>query len=81
MNNQTIEVIDSSQMTVWSEFGYIGEIFDNTDYYKIGVLEKSVLISARDLNGNESAAFLYERANHTQLIAKIEDVFAGKVPE
>lgn len=76
-----MEIIDSSRMQVLSEFDYIGEIFDNTDHYKIGVLEKNVLVSPRDLSGNESAAFLYERANHSQLIAKMEDVFAGKAPE
>lgn len=76
-----MEVTDSSQMLILSEFDYVGEIFDNTDHYKIGVLEKNVLINARDLTGNESAAFLYERASHSQLIEKLEDVFAGKAPE
>ncbi len=81
MNNQTIEIIDSSQMTVLSQFDYLEEVFNNTDHYTIGVVNENVLIRTRGLDARESATFLYERANHSQLMAKIEDVFAGKVPE
>ncbi len=76
-----METIDSSKMTVLSEFDYIDEVFNNTDQYKIGVLDENVLISTRGLDGNESATFLYERDSHLELIEKIEDVYAGKLLE
>ncbi|MGI8554871.1 MAG: hypothetical protein ACR2LT_00725 [Pyrinomonadaceae bacterium] len=79
--NKNIEIVDSSQMTVLSEFNYVDEVFDNTDHYKIGVLGKNVLIEVRNLNGKESAGFLYERDSHLDLIVKMEDVYAGKLNE
>ena len=76
-----MEIINSSQMTVLSEFDYVDEVFDNTDHYKIGVLNENVLIRVRDLNKNELATFLYERSSHLELVEKIEDIYAGKLLE
>ena len=76
-----METIDSSEMTVLSEFDYVDEVFNNTDHYKIGVLDENVIIRTRGLDGNESATFLYERDSHLELIEKIEDVYAGKLLE
>ncbi len=76
-----METIDSSEMTVLSEFDYIDEVFDNTEHYKIGVLDENVLIQVRSLNGKVSAGLVYERNSHLELIKKIEDIYAGKLLE
>ena len=68
-------------MTVLSEFDYVDEIFDNTDHYKIGVLDENVLIQVRSLNGKVSAGLVYERSSHLELVEKIEDIYAGKLLE
>ena len=68
-------------MTVLSEFDYVDEIFDNTDHYKIGVLDENVLIQVRSLNGKVSAGLVYERNSHLELAKKIEDIYAGKLLE
>ena len=70
--NENIETIDSSQMTVLSDFGYVDEVFDNTEHYKIGVFNENVLIRVRGLNGKESSVFLYERNIHLELVKKLK---------
>jgi len=82
MNNQTVETIDSSEMRVLADFRYVDEIVDGgAERYAIGVLSKNVLVRTTGVSGLQSATFFYERANHTDLIAKIEDSFAGKLRE
>ncbi len=76
-----MEIIDSSKMTVLSEFDYVDEIFNGTEHYAIGVLNENVLVRITSETGWQAATFLYERTNHLELIERIEDVYAGKLPE
>ncbi len=77
-----METIDSSEMTVLSEFDYIEEVFNGTEHYAIGVLNENVIVRIRGgSNREQRGTFLYERINHTKLIEKIEDVYAGKLLE
>lgn len=77
-----MEIIDSANLTVLGEVKAVDEEIDGNYKYYIGVLDENVLIRSHNLNtGNQFVAFLYERANHPETIARIEEVFAGKLPE
>lgn len=82
MSNQTMEIIDSTNLTILGEVQTVDEEIDGNYTYYIGILGKDVLIRMRSIaTGNILITFLYERANHLELIARTEDVFAGKLPE
>ncbi|MGI8554874.1 MAG: hypothetical protein ACR2LT_00740 [Pyrinomonadaceae bacterium] len=77
-----MEIVDSSQMQVLSEFDYVDEVFNGTKHYSIGVLNENVLVCvSNESDGKQRGTFLYERVNHTRIIAKIEDIYAGKLKE
>ena len=82
MRNQTMEVIDSTNLTVLGKVETVDEEIDGNYKYYIGVLDENVLIRMHSIiTGNILIIFLYERTNHLELIALTEDVFAGKLPE
>lgn len=82
MNNQIMEIIDSTNLKVLGEIQTVDEEIDGNYKYYIGVLDENVLIRSHNLNtGNQFITFLYDRANHLELIARVEDCFAGKLPE
>lgn len=80
MSNQTTEKIDSSEMQVLTDFRYIDEIVDGgAERYAIGVAGKNVFVRTTGAHGSPATTFFYERANHNELINRIEDAFAGKL--
>ena len=82
MRNQTMEVIDSTNLIVLGKVETVDEEIDGNYIYYIGVLDENVLIRMHNLNtDNQLVTFLYERTNHLELIARGEDCFAGKLPE
>lgn len=77
-----MEVIDSTNLTILGEIQTVDEEIDGNYTYYIGILDENVLIRIHNLNtDNQLVAFLYERANHLELMARTEDCFAGKLPE
>lgn len=77
-----MEVIDSTNLTVMGEIKGVDEEIDGNYKYYIGILNDYVLIRMHSLvTGNRLITFLYDRANHLELIARTEDCFAGKLPE
>ena len=77
-----MEIINSANLMTLGEIETVDEEIDGNYKYYIGVLNDNVLIRIHNLNtGNQLVTFLYERANHPELIARTEDVYAGKLPE
>ncbi len=82
MNNQAMEVIDSTNLKILGEIQTVDEEIDGNYKYYIGVLNENVLIRMHHLTtGDILITFLYDKANHQELIARIEDCYAGKLPE
>ncbi len=81
MNNQTIDVIDSSQMQVLADFRYVDEPVNNIEHYYLGILDDKFMTRIKDLAGNFVAKVFFDRANYAEVIKKIEDVYAGKLRE
>lgn len=82
MSGQTIEKIDSSQMQVLADFRCVDEIVDGgAERYAIGVSGKNVFVRTTGVSGLQATTFFYERANHTELVNRIEDAFAGKLKD
>lgn len=77
-----MEIIDSTNLKVLGEIQTVDEEIDGNYKYYIGVLDENVLIRMHSrVTGNRLITFLYERANHLELIERVEDCFAGKLPE
>ncbi len=81
MNNQTIEVIDSSRMQVLADFRYVDEPINNIEHYYLGILDDTFLTRIKDLAGNFVGKVFFDRANYAEVIEKMEDVYAGKLKD
>lgn len=65
-----------------ADFRYIDEIVDGgAERYAIGVSGKNVFVRTTGVSGLQETTFFYERANHAELINRIEDALAGKLRE
>lgn len=76
-----IETIDSSQMQVLSDFRFVDEPINNIEHYYLGVLGDKFMTRIRDLEGNVRGKVFFERANYAEVMAKMENVFAGKLKQ
>jgi hypothetical protein len=81
MNTQQIETIDSSRMQVLSDYRYVDEPINNIEHYYLGILDDKFMTRIRDLEGNVRGKVFFERANFAEVIAKMEDVFAGELKQ
>ena len=79
--NENIEIIDTTDIKVLSDFAYVDEPMDNIAHYYLGVTENYFVISSKDLNGKYSPDTFFERENYADLVKMIEDVYAGKLYE
>ncbi len=81
MQTQQIETIDSSRMQVLSDFRYADEPINRIEHYYLGILDNKFMTRVRDLEGNERAKVFFERDNYRDVLATMEDIFAGKLIE
>lgn len=78
MTDKHLEVIDSSQMKVLSEFE-VSEVKNNIDRFRIGIVNENIIIAGRSLTGSWSGDFLFEKANIAQVTGLIKDVLNGSL--
>ncbi len=81
MNNEMVEVIDSSQMTVLADFHYLGEVVNNIEHYYLGVLDNKFMVRTRGLTGNTRGDFFIDRSNYAAVVEKTSDVYDGKLKD
>ena len=75
MNNQKLEVIDSSRMQVLADFRYIDEPINNIEHYYLGILDDKFMTRIKDLAGNFVGKIFFDRANYDEVVKKMEDVY------
>ncbi len=76
-----MEIIDSSQMKVLSEFGFVDEPINNLARYYLGLLDDKFMTRITDLEGNQRGKVFFERTNYEEVLKRCEDVYAGKLLE
>lgn len=77
--NQQIEVIDTGNMQVLSEFAAAGFIHDNTDRFRIGSMDGNIIIAGRGLDGAWTSSVLFERANLPKVVQLLDEVLNGRL--
>lgn len=79
MSSPTVEVIDTSQMQVLTEFPAAGFIHNNSERFRIGLLDTHLIIASCSSNGKWSGDVMFERANLAAITQLLDDVLNGRL--
>jgi hypothetical protein len=79
MSDEQVEVIDTSQMQVLSEFAAAGWVHANTDRFRLGVLGDNIIIAGHGLDGTWSGDTLFERKNLEAVTKLLGEVLNGRL--
>lgn len=79
MNEEQIEMIDSSQMQVFREFAAAGEVVDNTERFRVGLLGETVVINTYSHGGGWAGGIFFERAILPDVVQALRESLGGQL--
>lgn len=79
MSTQQVEVIDTSNMKILSEFEAEGEILENLHAFRFGVIREDVVLAAKDGNDNWRGDVLFERRHLKDVARGLDDLLTGRL--
>lgn len=79
MSDEPVEVIDTSQMQVLTEFAAAGWVHANTDRFRVGALGENIIIAGHGLNATWMGIMLFERANLEAVTKLLGEVLNGRL--
>lgn len=79
MSSATVELIDTSNMQVLTEFAAAGFVHDNIDRFRVGLVGTDIIIAGHSLAGTWSGDMLFERANLTAVVELLGEVLNGRL--
>ncbi|MBC7796468.1 MAG: hypothetical protein H7Z37_06325 [Pyrinomonadaceae bacterium] len=81
MENEDIEIIDSSGAEILSDFGYVDEPMNGTERYFLGVLGEKFVVRTKGFSGNTRGTLFFDRSNYARAIGEVENIYVGKLRE